>query len=399
MSTPAGVKWETTLFGSKPQWTVEPSAEILTKLAHRHLHVRMSKADKLIVKFFSQGAFNKVYVITGSQAEYVMRVSLPVDPRFKTLSEVAILELLHKVTSIPVPEVIAFDASTQNELGLEWIIMKRVPGESLNKIWGSMAWSGKCGVVRQIVDIMARMFRIRCAEIGNIFLSKDVRSAPSHSAGSSLPSEFVVDRIVSMPFFWDGRLLQDVPRGPFSSSRMWMTSRLTMALNDCKRVLKEQTDPDDVEDAKVTKSLVFQLSDYMSKMFPSTSEKDEQFVVHHDDISEENILVCVHGNIKALIDWECVSCVPLWKSCQFPSFLRGRDRHEEPQRKTYAKNEDGTPNELFIEHVTEYEKTLLRQVFLLRWLKPNQDGSKSSKNQLQGRTLISPWKTAITQYC
>lgn len=366
MATPAGVKWEATLFGSKPQWTVEPSTEIITKLAHHHLRERVSMADKPIVKFLSQGAFNKVYAITSPQIEFVMRVSLPVDPRFKTRSEVAVLKLLYQITSIPVPEIIAFDASSHNELGLEWILMKRVPGNPLNKIWGSMAWSTKCGVVGQIADIIAKLFRIRCGEIGNIFLSKDVRGASSQSTGSSLPSEFVVNRIVSMSFFWDKRLLQDVPRGPFPSSRMWMTSRLTMAMNDCKRVLEEQADPDDVEDAEVTKSLVLQLSEYMSKIFPPNSEKEEQFAVHHDDISEENILVCVHGNIQALVDWECVSCVPLWKACQFPSFLRGRDRHEEPQRETYGKNEDGTPNELFIEHFIEYEKTLLRQVFLTR---------------------------------
>jgi aminoglycoside phosphotransferase (APT) family kinase protein len=107
----------------------------------------MSEADKPIVKSLSQDAFNKVYVISSPHGDFVMRVSLPVDPRFKTLSEVAVLEVLHKITSVPIPEVIGFDASTHNELGLEWILMKRVRGNPLSKVWGSMTRSTKYGLV------------------------------------------------------------------------------------------------------------------------------------------------------------------------------------------------------------------------------------------------------------
>ena len=52
-----------------------------------------------------------------------MRASLPVDHRFKTLVEAATLDLVRMYTSIPVPKVIAFDASNTNELGFEWILM------------------------------------------------------------------------------------------------------------------------------------------------------------------------------------------------------------------------------------------------------------------------------------
>ncbi len=128
---------------------------------------------------------------------------------------------------------------------------------------------------------------------------------------------------------------------------------------------EEQADPDDVEDARDTQTLISQLLTYMPEGFP-LSEPLGECAVHHDDISGENILVHIHGKIQALVDWECVSCVPLWKARQFPTFLCGRDRHEEPRRNGYGRNDDGTPNELFVEHFMEYEKTLLQQEFLAR---------------------------------
>ena len=45
-----------------------------------------------------------------------MRVSLPVDPYFKTAGEVATLQFVKKNTSIPVPQIIPLDSSADNEL-------------------------------------------------------------------------------------------------------------------------------------------------------------------------------------------------------------------------------------------------------------------------------------------
>ena len=356
MPPQAGLKWETTLFGSQPQWTIDPSIEVITRLAQNYF----GEVDEPDVKFLAQGAFNKTYVIALPHRDYIMRVSLPVDPRFKTLSEVAVLDYLDKTTSIPIPKVITFDASSRNALGFEWILMNRVIGDPLSKIWDSLSLANKLRIVEQVVQIMAMLFQARFPLIGNIFAVKDAQPL---SKASPLPGDVVVDRIVSMPFFWDDRLHQNIFRGPFRSSSKWLQCRLTMTMNSCNRILERQADEDEVEDAEVTKSLISRLSSYMSEVFPPSSEKEE-FAIHHDDISAENILVCAHNNITALIDWECVSCLPLWKTCQFPFFLRGRDRGEKPREEMYARNEDGTLDGLFFEHTMEYEKTVLRKAFL-----------------------------------
>ncbi|TFY73061.1 hypothetical protein EWM64_g10950, partial [Hericium alpestre] len=87
-----------------------------------------------------------------------------------------------------------------------------------------------------------------------------------------------------------------------------------------------------------------------------------------------------------LVDWECVSALPLWRACTLPWFLIGRHRAERPNPETYGRAEDedeptdegeggnrdgegtgdrrGRPNALYFEHLLEWEQTQLRAVFL-----------------------------------
>ncbi|KAH7259208.1 uncharacterized protein BKA55DRAFT_562211 [Fusarium redolens] len=53
-----------------------------------------------------------------------MRVSLPVDPKHKTAGEVATLKWLSQHSTMPVPRVIAFDDTRDNQIGFEWILME-----------------------------------------------------------------------------------------------------------------------------------------------------------------------------------------------------------------------------------------------------------------------------------
>lgn len=74
-----------------PTWTASPEVSVIRTLAIQHLHDRFKDVK---VSFFAEGAFNKLYDISSPSAhhqEYLMRVLLPVEPFFKTESEVATL--------------------------------------------------------------------------------------------------------------------------------------------------------------------------------------------------------------------------------------------------------------------------------------------------------------------
>lgn len=83
------------------------------------------------------------------------------------------------------------------------------------------------------------------------------------------------------------------------------------------------------------------------------------------------------GVITAVIDWECVSTMPLWAATQMPEFLRGVDREQKPCREEYgdehaekevsSEDFEDLDNEgkcdLYWIHLMEYEQTQLRKVY------------------------------------
>lgn len=116
MASRPGLRWNRGMFESEPCWTREPDIEVIERIVSSVL------ARPCSVSFIFQGAFNKIYNVQNeSQINYLMRVSLPVDPMFKTSSEVATLTWIRRHTSLPVTKIVAYNSSHDNELGFEWI--------------------------------------------------------------------------------------------------------------------------------------------------------------------------------------------------------------------------------------------------------------------------------------
>lgn len=129
----------------------------------------------------------------------------------------------------------------------------------------------------------------------------------------------------------------------------------------------------------------------MPKIFPSLQNPAERSVILHEDLSLSNILVDDLGNITGIIDWECVSAMPLWMATKLPKFLEGPSREDEPKRQIYADENpeerqiggDGEDDELDNEgknqlywiHLLEFENTQLRRVYNthMRQLRPGWD--------------------------
>ena len=181
-------------------------------------------------------------------------------------------------------------------------------------------------------------------------------------------------KIVSIHFFWAEHVEHDVDPGPFRQTSDWIEARLSLNELDCDSTLREREDEDDVEDAERTLDIIIKLRSYISKFFPDTGIA-EPTMLHHDDLSMHNIMVNHNGVLTGVIDWECVSAVPLWKACDFPSFLKGRPRDAKPDLKKYQGNGKSglEPDSLYSEHMMEYEQHLLRRFFLdqMRNLEPD----------------------------
>lgn len=95
--------------------------------------------------------------------------------------------------------------------------MKRVPGLPLAEVWASLDCEAKTSCVDDVAVIMAQLFELRYKAIGNLFHEKDLflLSDCLSEGGAVKPNTVILDRIVSMIFFWGTHLTMNVSRGPF----------------------------------------------------------------------------------------------------------------------------------------------------------------------------------------
>ncbi|KAI1875415.1 hypothetical protein JX265_004473 [Neoarthrinium moseri] len=339
-----GLGWDDGGLYVKPIWTREPSLVDIENLCRKEL--RIDTGDTCAVSFRAEGAFNKLYLIEMNQGKSLLRVSLPVHPHNKTRGEVTTLRFLRDRTDVPVPEVIAFDDSSDNLIGFEWILMEMMPGVSVYKRWRTLTMFQKVALVQRVAELQTQI------------------SLKSFSKIGTLKSSDHFD--------------YDVGRGPFRSSYDYLMSYIEIIIKDYMTAIVEAEDEEDKEDAEAALALARRLASLLPKIFPSLQCPPERTVIWHDDLSLQNILVDEQGNITAVVDWECVSATPLWVATKAPKFLEGPSREKEPVRQDYADEDSEQPSapdgaedeldnegkdELYWIHLMEYETTQLRKFY------------------------------------
>jgi len=360
-----GLEWKETLFDLVPQWTRDPSIGAIENVCRQQLS--LSADGPCTIAFHASGLFNKLYTVECTGGPLIMRVTLPVYPRRKMRGEVATLRWVHKNTAIPVPEVFGFDDSTDNEIGFEWILMELMKGTPAHARWWGMTMEQKVAFTERIATYQAELLGLGKPEsifrgIGTL----DLQDPDEEQVTPGL--------LVAHQFFMGDHLFYDIPRGPFRSSHDWLSAELNTIILHQKKVLEETEDEDDREDAETILPVAEKLLSLLPKVFPPTLDETEISGLYHHDLHLNNILVGEEGEITAVLDWECVSSLPLWMSTKDPKFLEEPIREEEPQRDVYGDIATNDPdyvenegkNQLYWIHRMEYEATHLRKVYQAR---------------------------------
>ncbi|KAK0617783.1 phosphotransferase enzyme family-domain-containing protein [Bombardia bombarda] len=394
-----GLVWDSSGLDVEPRWAREPNIAAIERVCRRHLN-----ADDCAVFFHTAGAFNKLYLVdTSSRGRFMMRVSLPVDPHNKTRGEVQTLQLVQRQTDIPVPKVVAFDDTSDNDIGFEWILMQLMPGRPVYYRWRRMTMQQKELLVSRVVDFQAQLYRLGS---GSSSSSRSSHRETLRTIGTlhQQSNPLQPGQIVHPIFFSGAHYHYTISRGPFRSSHDWLRAYLTIIIKEHTTALAEcrsaEEDEDDREYAEGVLRVARKLLRLLHKIFPAMVHPAEPTVLWHDDLSLMNIMVDDddRGNVKvtAVIDWECVSTMPLWVASQMPEFLRGAVRETRPDRNCYTdvsdKGSDGGggeyigqgledsldnegKTELYWIHLMEYEQTQLRKVYSarMRRLRPGWD--------------------------
>ncbi|KAK8924260.1 hypothetical protein VCV18_004679 [Metarhizium anisopliae] len=377
-----GLEWKETLFDLVPQWTRDVSITAIESVCRQQLNILPE--DSCTVAFHACGLFNKLYLVKCTRGPLIMRVSLPVYPRYKTRAEVATLRWVSENTKVLVPKVFSFDDSNDNEIGYEWILMEVMEGTSASRRWRTMSMEQKVALTKQIAAYQVELSGV--GKLGSIFRSIGTLSTSEvrQKKGVGDAEKVVPGLLVSSNFFMGDHLHYDIARGPFRSSHDWLSAELNIILMDKAAFLDKTEDQDDKEDAEAVLLVARKLLSLVPKVFPRHVDEPEATGLYHHDLHLNNILVNEKGEITAILDWECVSALPLWMFTKVPKFLDEPVREEKPQRDMYA---DQTPkasavaarrrnkpgyldsdgkNELYYIHMMEYELTQLRKVYEAR---------------------------------
>jgi len=358
-----GLRWKDTLFDVVPEWTRKPSVEAIEKVCRQQLSIPPDESCEVV--FHASGLFNKLYNIRrANSASLIMRVTLPVYPHHKTRAEVATLRWVRDNTSIPVSEIFAFDDTNNNEIGFEWILMELMHGTPAHTRWWDMSMEQKVAFTKQMAKFQAELCGFQKADslfrnIGTL----DICSTPDDVKGSKAVAPGL---LVSHEFFMGDHLHYDIPRGPFRSSHDWLSTKLDIILQHQTAVLKNSEDEDEREDAEDISAVVSKLLALVPKVFAQTLEEPETTSLYHHDLHLNNILVNEHSEITGVLDWECVSAVPIWMSAKLPKYLEGPVRKEEPHKETYGDLEERGEDSLYFIHRMEYDATYLRKVYKAR---------------------------------
>ena len=156
-----------------------------------------------------------------------------VPKHYATASEVATLTFLRS-KGLPVPQVYGWSSkSSENDVGVEYIIMQRAPGIGLDTRWFDMTMGQNRDLVSNYVDIETKLFAIPFGSYGSIYFKDDVPpdlQAPLYRPGTLNDTgdteRFCIGPIADYMFWYGRRAQLPIHRGPCKRSSRFFKPQL-----------------------------------------------------------------------------------------------------------------------------------------------------------------------------
>lgn len=194
-------------------------------------------------------------------------------------SEVATLQFLSK-TKIPSPEVVDYNFEQANPIGVEYILMEKLPGKSLR--WSMTSKEQREKIISQLADIYIELKEYPFGLMGSL----DQPGTGTDHVGP-FARESLTDYVDS----------QMRTLGPFTSRQEYIVSSIQLTLD---LIIRGESYADRAIDAFLIHRF---LLDAVPMILHAESETD-QFYLRHADDKGDHILVDDDYNITGVVDWE-----------------------------------------------------------------------------------------------
>lgn len=219
------------------------------------------------------------------------------EPAAKALSSEALtMQLLRRETTIPVPEVFAFDATLNNELGCPFILMRFIPGMSLYNCWFDKSMpkdviqARRTRTLEEIAVAMVQLDKFSFDQGGSIVFDEQGRPA-SIGPTRHVDNQAMLERM-ERDDPDDAALYVEL--GPHAHPKAFYTS-----------MLDRRPEPPS-HWGKGELKLLRMFLDWV----PESDDGRKKFVLTHPDFDFQNVLVLEDGGLQGLIDWDGVAAVP-----------------------------------------------------------------------------------------
>lgn len=127
-----------------------------------------SSEKEFVIERLGGGTYNRIVGITIKDAgstdprHLVLRVPRPQMAFFGYIErEVAILRYVRQNTTLPVADVVDFDATAKNPLESGYVVQSRLPGVSLHAIWDELTHEQRCTVAQEIGKVVLALQAVK----------------------------------------------------------------------------------------------------------------------------------------------------------------------------------------------------------------------------------------------
>ncbi|KAF6218204.1 hypothetical protein HO133_006165 [Letharia lupina] len=290
------------------------------KKLRRFLSPSPETDKEYIIERLAGGTYNRIVGITVKDTgtvepkNLVLRVPRPQMAEFGYIErEVAILRYVRQNTTLPVADVISFDATANNPLESGYVVQSRLPGVSLHAIWDELTHEQRCTVAQEVGKIILALQDVDNSTPGVVEASPADDGAQNFSVRPfDIKSPYDVDWKTKIPDHIPDEETEPATQTPLNwfgtQFGRWLAHEL---LDNPAQIL---------------------YWDYQYQFVQVTKQMDSigilgdgQNCLCHFDLAARNVMVQVLPNgaltVSGMVDWDSAAFAPKFVSCAPPSWL------------------------------------------------------------------------------
>ncbi|GAT25167.1 phosphotransferase enzyme family protein [Aspergillus luchuensis] len=279
------------------------------------------------VKGLPDGMFNKAFLFTMQDGTQVVgKVPNPNAgrPHYTTASEVATMDFVRNKLNTPVPKILAWSSNaSENPVGAEYILMEKVGGIQLNKVWPRMNIKQRFELVKTIARYQKAWMSKSFIQYGSLYYSKDLQSNSGCILVNEDGSRFKDDRFAIGPSTGRGFLDDGDKLYGYKLAIGFRELACVQEMPQLPRSILGLYGPGTYRRSRSKK--IAAIRDYlrMVHFFLPTDDSISSACLWHPDLHVANIFVNPENlsEVVGIIDWQSTEVLPLFDHARQPYFL------------------------------------------------------------------------------